>query len=412
MVWNRRKRSRPERRVSGRVNPPSEWVWSQQPTHEPLVTRALFDAATPVARIREGSRGGAGPNAAHPHTRRSYVLRSYVYCDICGRRMFGKTRRRGDRERTYYACVINREHHREQPWYPDHPTSALVREEPIMDAVGRFFAERVLGPGRHLYLRPSDQQTQPVERRDAAQRTALTARLDQLTRAQANLMAQLEAYTPTGDDEIDTEWRTALQTRFTTIAAERKTARSQLNALDAAPVPVPRAAGDELTLLANLPCTSRNLTLLPEAEQRQLYEAFHLQVRYNRATNQVTLRVTISAATVNGLAAVVHAAVDDTTPGTPTDDAPPPAISDDDGSHATGGMPRAHACARSSVTIFPGHQRLWRRSMLRRCSSIRSATARPPTTASCPTRPGRPPSGTPAASWTAGRAAPHRRAAP
>jgi hypothetical protein len=38
MVWNRRKRPRPERDIRGRVNPPSAWVWSALPTHEPLVT--------------------------------------------------------------------------------------------------------------------------------------------------------------------------------------------------------------------------------------------------------------------------------------------------------------------------------------------------------------------------------------
>jgi site-specific recombinase XerD len=41
MVWNRRKRSRPERGVKGRVNPPSEWVWSTQSTHETLTTRVV-----------------------------------------------------------------------------------------------------------------------------------------------------------------------------------------------------------------------------------------------------------------------------------------------------------------------------------------------------------------------------------
>jgi hypothetical protein len=48
MVWNRRKRYRPERGVKGRVNPPSQWLWSPQPTHEPLTTRAFFDAASRV----------------------------------------------------------------------------------------------------------------------------------------------------------------------------------------------------------------------------------------------------------------------------------------------------------------------------------------------------------------------------
>jgi PAS domain-containing protein len=70
-----------------------------------------------------------------------------------------------------------------------------------------------------------------------------------------------------------------------------------------------RAAFDQAPIGASLPCTTSDLTRLPEADQRQLHEAFHLQVRYNRATNPVTLRVTISPATVDGLAAVVHAAV-------------------------------------------------------------------------------------------------------
>ena len=107
MVWNRRKRSRPERRVPGKVNPPSEWVWSPRPTHEPLVTKTIFDAATPVSRLRQGSRGGAGPNTAHRQATRSYLLRSYLVCDLCGRRMFGKARVRCGQETIYYACTTN-----------------------------------------------------------------------------------------------------------------------------------------------------------------------------------------------------------------------------------------------------------------------------------------------------------------
>ncbi len=71
MVWNRRKRSRPERGVKGRVNPPSEWVWSPQPTHEPLVTRAMFDAASPrLARSYGSARALAPPRARTTATRK------------------------------------------------------------------------------------------------------------------------------------------------------------------------------------------------------------------------------------------------------------------------------------------------------------------------------------------------------
>ena len=85
MVWNRRKNARPDRGVPGRVNPPSLGVVSQ-PTHEPLVTRDLFEAATTIGRFRQGSRPGAGPNR-HPATKRTYLLRSSLSCGMCGRRL-------------------------------------------------------------------------------------------------------------------------------------------------------------------------------------------------------------------------------------------------------------------------------------------------------------------------------------
>jgi hypothetical protein len=325
MVWNRRKRSRPERHVPGKVNPPSEWVWSPQPTHEPLVTRALFDAAPPVARIRERSRSAPGPNLAHPQTQRSYLLRSYVRCHLCGRRMFGKTRRKGERVHTYYACVTNREHHREQPWYDDHPKTMVVREDCLLPIIGTFFAERVLGANRALFLDHHAPAAPSPRNVDQAHERVL-ARLEQLARAQANLFAQLESYQPTGDETIDTEWRSTLQRRFATVTAERNSLRQQL-ADDAAPPPHPPPTADadaEAELLARLPCTGRDLTPLPEADQRRLYDAFHLQARYNRATDRLTLQVTINATTVDSLARQVGELAS-TDPGPPSDrTAPPP----------------------------------------------------------------------------------------
>jgi hypothetical protein len=36
-------------RENGKANQPNEWVWSPQPTHEPVVTREMFEAAGEVA---------------------------------------------------------------------------------------------------------------------------------------------------------------------------------------------------------------------------------------------------------------------------------------------------------------------------------------------------------------------------
>lgn len=66
----------------------------------------------------------------------------------------------------------------------------------------------------------------------AAQRAALRKQLDQLGRAQTNLVKQLEAYEPAGDDDLDTEWTAALQRRFAEIAAQRRSLTTSLAALE------------------------------------------------------------------------------------------------------------------------------------------------------------------------------------
>jgi hypothetical protein len=298
MVWNRRKRSRPERHVPGKVNPPSEWVWSPRPTHEPLVTKTIFDAATPISRLCQGSRGGAGPNTAHRQAQRSYLLRSYLVCDLCNRRMFGKARVRGGVETIYYACVTNPEHHQEQPWYGQHAKNITVREDHLLPVVGKFFGERILGPQRGLYLEHREPRSDHDDGDVAAQRAALRKQLDQLGRGQINLMKQLEAYEPTGDDDIDTEWRAALQRRFAQIATERRSLNSRLATLD---TEAADRGGGNAALLDQLPQGAIDPTLLSEEEQRELFDAFHLQLRYDRPKHQVTLRVTIYAEALGAL---------------------------------------------------------------------------------------------------------------
>jgi hypothetical protein len=51
MVWNRRASKK-----GGQYNPPSDWVWSPIPTHEPLTTKTMFEAAFSFGGQRQGSR--------------------------------------------------------------------------------------------------------------------------------------------------------------------------------------------------------------------------------------------------------------------------------------------------------------------------------------------------------------------
>ena len=152
MVWNRRA----TKSAKGKVNQPATWVRSPQPTHEPLVSQQLFDAAAAVARERFGSRTTPGANTAHPDTKRAYLFRSFVVCALCGRRMFGKTRR----GIPYYACQRTWTDHDPS----GHPKSLWVRQQPLLEGVSEFFAQRILGPDRRSLLAATiggaDQQAQ------------------------------------------------------------------------------------------------------------------------------------------------------------------------------------------------------------------------------------------------------------
>lgn len=84
-----------------------------------------YRAANAVARIRKGSRGGAGPNLRHPDTCRSYLLRSFVVCTMYGNRMLGKTCRRN----SYHVRLrAGQEPDPKAERLLDHPRSIWVRE--------------------------------------------------------------------------------------------------------------------------------------------------------------------------------------------------------------------------------------------------------------------------------------------
>jgi len=53
---------------------------------DPLVSLETFIAVQEISGHRFGSRSSSGANTRHPDTRRSYLLRTYLFCDLCGRR--------------------------------------------------------------------------------------------------------------------------------------------------------------------------------------------------------------------------------------------------------------------------------------------------------------------------------------
>jgi hypothetical protein len=160
---------------------------------------------------------------------------------------------------------------------------------------------------------------------------ALRKEINGLQLAETNLMAQLEAFTPTGDAEVDKEWRGRLQQRFAQIAKQR---RAKTEELGTATTRSPQAKINT-NLVEELPTVQFDLLQLPEEHQRRLFDAFQLELRYNRHLHQLTLRVTVRADTIDAL----RQAVDETVP-TQAGHPPIPAQRDR-GADARASTPRA-----------------------------------------------------------------------
>ncbi len=303
MVWNRRATSSRK----GQRNEPDQWVWSPHPTHEPLVTKEQFQTAGTVRGYRKGSRSGSAANP-HPETKRTYLLRSFVFCQICGRRMQCKT----SRGRYYYACQPDRHHHPDRrDWYDSHPKALWVREGDLVDLTHRFFTDHVLGPHRHEALRtPLGEQTE-TKPDPATER--LQAELADLHRRIRNVLSQLEDVEPTGDDEIDRDLRSELRHRYAELARQQKAKAAELAQHDA---PKPREPEDDPTILDHLPTMLPvDLADIPETLQRDLYNAFNLELHYDANEHVVTIRATVRAGAIPNIqTSLIRTAEPDTVP--------------------------------------------------------------------------------------------------
>jgi site-specific DNA recombinase len=288
-VWNRRAMKDPIH--PGKCNPPTEWVWSTQPTHPIIIDLATFKAALDVAPKRARSRSDAIPGSANRHrqTKNVYRLRSYIVCELCGRRMSGKVRHAN----VYYNC---------QPrgaCRPEgHPPTVWLRERELLAAATDFFNTHVFGPDRQDLLAASVttadlDQTRAHEEKIAA----VEHSIDDLGLRQERLLRTLEER----DDPTGAVFD-LLQQRLTSLSTEHRTKRAELAQLQkSAPTPPANA----VDLIRYLPETTLDLAALPHHLLRQLCDAFALSVTYNKHAHQAHFAVDIAARTLPHIQQIV-----------------------------------------------------------------------------------------------------------
>lgn len=290
-VFNRRAtRSR-----HGKVNDPVKWVWSPEPTHEPLIPKSMFDEMTARRQVRRGSREGNATNT-HPETRRTYVLRGMVFCG-CGRRMFGGHRHNS----AYYLCWPRNNNRGRPDKYAGHPKAVYLREDAITDAVSRFFADRVFGPQRREILAAD---LAGIDDRAARERQAERQRLQRaladIARRQNSVLRQAQ------DGDPDAPFAKALRATYNDLERDKTTALAAVAELDAADGTTPgRPNAGDTALLDALPYLALNLAHAPEPLLRRLFEITQLTVRLHGDTDQVTITIRLPA---DQLPDIAHAA--------------------------------------------------------------------------------------------------------
>jgi Recombinase zinc beta ribbon domain len=234
------------------------------------------------------------------------VLRSFVVCAMCGRRMCGRASRG---QHTYYGCELAQAH---GPLaairWPDHPKSIYVREDALLDGILDFFATRILGPDRYELLAADLAATDHDAIRAWEQRrTALQRTIDDDTTRRARLLGNLEQLI---DPDPDPELLADIQHRAEELNRHRKARQAELDAMAAAP---PSGTTQAPELLHQIPAHPAALEHAPAPILRELFEAFRLEVTYDRATNHATCRVTLSDDTLHRSHAALHNAIGNAT---------------------------------------------------------------------------------------------------
>jgi Recombinase zinc beta ribbon domain len=250
--------------------------------HEPLVTRERFDQAAALSGTLRASRASHAPNP-HPATKTSYLLRSFLWCAICGRRMWGKTHPAGH---VYYICEKDRRQHRDAPWFEEHPTGVRLRADRIEPLVHDFFATHL--PATNRTASPATASSaSPI---DTAAQAAHAARqqIAALQHRQDRLIEELEVLGETHHDPAHVNTlRANIYRRFTELGQQIGARNAELAALGGS------SQG------TNAECTARGagtttLADAPLEAQRAVFDAHHLTVRYDHNARSATLTATIN----------------------------------------------------------------------------------------------------------------------
>jgi site-specific DNA recombinase len=136
-VWNRQQRHEELLDVDDvalghqskmRWNDRADWIWSENPTHEAIISLDQFSAAQAIFT------GAKRAKVRRERTKHTYLLSGLVHCAECSRRMQGSW----NHNRAYYRCKFPAEYAVAKSV---HPKTVYVREDALTPAIDNWLAE-------------------------------------------------------------------------------------------------------------------------------------------------------------------------------------------------------------------------------------------------------------------------------
>jgi hypothetical protein len=272
-VWNRRARKR-----GGKTNPTGQWIWSEEPAHDALVSREMFEKAARRSVARDNVVKAARTRL--DYTPRTYLLRSFLRCGACGLRMHGRARHGV----SYYACETARRH---APLVaPEHPRMVYVREDRAAERVIEFLQTHLFGPGRRERLARALEETDPerdAHRDDADRIRPELAELAVRIRRQISHLEALEADVDAADE---------IRSRLRELAALKARRERELEAAERALAAKPDLQQAQ-ELVDLLPQLDVDAALLAEDSFRELLAALDFRATFEPARNELRVRATL-----------------------------------------------------------------------------------------------------------------------
>jgi site-specific DNA recombinase len=285
-VWNRHDK----RKGRKTLRPQEQWVWSEEMTHDALVSRELFEQVPERARMNEHEqKDGVQRNAPAKRERagRFYVMRGRCVCDLCNHRMQGSTQK----GRPYMRCLWSSGRGAAAVRATGHPGSLQVKEELLVEETIDFLATRVFAPAAILQLRSElEQETQPPADDAALKLDAVRTRAADLATKIERLVAVFEKH-----DDPEHPVVQATERRIEQLAAEQKSVEAEIRRLEvavqsAAAAPKP---DDLAAILESLPDLRPALATYTDEELAELFSVFDIEARWNHHEKTLKLSATV-----------------------------------------------------------------------------------------------------------------------